>query len=320
MVKAHNPRRASLKFSPRTRSTHSLVRVRSWAEEGKVKPLGFIGYKTGMTHLQVVDNTPKSSTQDQKIALPSTIIECPLMTVCGAAFYQKSLFGLKKSISVMVPKLDKALARKIQLPKKTTKNLEDVKEFDDLRILVHSNPKETLIGTKKPKLLEIALGGSKEDKLNYVKENFGKTISVKDVFENVNLIDIQGVTKGKGFQGTVKRFGVPIRQHKGEKVKRGIGNLGAWTPKRVDFRVPQAGKMGYHQRIEFNKLVLKVGDNGEDVNPKGGINSYGLVKTEYVLVKGSVVGPKKRAVFMSNARRPSKKLAKSSYEVVNIKK
>lgn len=220
----------------------------------------------------------------------------------------------------MVPKLDKALARKIQLPKKTTKNLEDVKEFDDLRILVHSNPKETLIGTKKPKLLEIALGGSKEDKLNYVKENFGKTISVKDVFENVNLIDIQGVTKGKGFQGTVKRFGVPIRQHKGEKVKRGIGNLGAWTPKRVDFRVPQAGKMGYHQRIEFNKLVLKVGDNGEDVNPKGGINSYGLVKTEYVLVKGSVVGPKKRAVFMSNARRPSKKLAKSSYEVVNIKK
>tara|TARA_Y100000310_G_scaffold318329_1_gene372240 strand:+ start:502 stop:1464 length:963 start_codon:yes stop_codon:yes gene_type:complete len=320
MGKAHNPRRGSMQFWPRKRTNHSLVRIRSWAEEGKVKPLGFIGYKAGMTHLQVVDNTPKSLTKDQKIVLPSTIIECPPMTLCGVSFYQKSLFGLKKSVSILATKLDKALARRIQLPKKTVKSIDEIKEFDDLRILVHSNPKETLIGTKKPKLLEIALGGSKEEKLNYVKEMLGKKISVKDVFETVNLIDIQGVTKGKGFQGTVKRFGVPIRQHKGEKVKRGIGNLGAWTPKRVDFRVPQAGKMGYHQRMEYNKQILKIGDNGKDVNPSGGINSYGLIKTEYVLIKGSVIGPKKRAVVLSKARRPTKKLAKGSYQIVNIKK
>ena len=320
MPKAHKPRLGSMQFWPRKRSRHSLVRVRSWAKENKTKPLGFIGYKAGMTHLSVVDNRPKSLSKGEKIFMPVTIIECPTMTVCGVSFYKKSLLGMKKLTSIFAEKLNKDIAKNFQLPKKATKKMDDVGEYDDLRLLVASNPKQTNIGTKKPKILELALGGSKEDKLNYAKENLGKDLKINDVFENGNLLDVHGTTKGKGFQGTVKRFGVPIKQHKGEKVKRGIGNLGAWTPKRVDFRVPQPGKMGYHLRTEYNKHLVAIGNDGKDVTPNGGLQKYGVVKNDYLLLKGSVAGPNKRAVVLTAAIRADPKVPKEAPEVAHIHK
>ena len=309
-----------MQFWPRKRSKHSLVRVRSWANEGKTKPLGFICYKAGMTHLMVADNRPKSLTKGEKIVMPTTIIDCPPMLIIGATFYKNSPSGLRKSTSVLSKKLPKEVSKKVQLPKKTTSDLDKVSEFEDLRLLVISQPKLASIGTKKPKMLEVALGGKNEDKLNYVKENLGKEIKIADVFGSGSLVDVHGTTKGKGFQGTVKRYGVPVRQHKSEKTKRGIGNLGAWTPKRVDYRVPQPGKMGYHLRTEYNKQVIKLGEDGSEVVPKSGLTGYGIVKNSYLLLKGSIVGPRKRAVLLTQSIRPSKKLQKEEFEVASISK
>jgi len=226
--------------------------------------------------------------------------------------------GLNKSISILAEKLPKEMAKKVQLPKKTIKKIEEVKEFDDLRLLVASNPKSTGVGTKKPKLLEIALGGSNEDKLTYAKENLGKEVKISDVFESGKQVDVHAKTKGKGFQGTVKRYGVPIKQHKGEKTKRGIGNLGAWTPKRVDFRVPQPGKMGYHLRTEYNKHIIKIGNDGKEVTPKSGIQKYGVVTNDYLLLKGSVAGARKMPVLLTEAIRANKKFTKEAPEVASI--
>ena len=318
MPKARHPHRGSMQFWPRKRAKASLARVRSWAAEKQAKPLGFICYKAGMTHLQVVDNHPKSLTKGENIALASTILDCPPMIVVGVSFYKNSDSGLKKSNSILSEKLSKELGRKVQLPKKTVKKLADVKEFDDLRLLVHTQPSLVSIGTKKPKLLEIALGGEKEEKLNYVKEVLGKEIKVSDVFDSGNSVDVHGITKGKGFQGTVKRYGVPIRQKKSEKTKRGIGNLGAWTPKRVDYRVPQTGKMGFHLRTEYNKQILKVGEDGKDVTREGGLTKYGLVKNNYILLKGSVSGPRRKAVLLAASIRPNKKIMKEAPEVKHI--
>jgi len=319
MPKAHKPRLGSMQFWPRKRTKHSLVRVRSWAKQNQVKLLGFIGYKAGMTHLMVVDNRSKSLTKDKEIFLPTTIIECPPMYVAGVSFYKKTLLGLNKSTSILAEKLPKEMARKVQLPKKTIKKIDEVKEFDDLRLLVASNPKLTGVGTKKPKLLEIALGGSKEDKLTYAKEHLGKEIKVSDVFDSGKQVDIHATTKGKGFQGTVKRFGAPIRQHKSEKTKRGIGNLGAWTPKRVDFRVPQSGKMGYHLRTEYNKHIIKVGNDGKEVTPKSGIQKYGVVSNDYLLLKGSVAGARKMPILLTEAIRANSKITKEAPEVAFIR-
>jgi len=315
MPKAHNPRRGSMQFWPRKRAKHSLARVCSWAKGSKPLPLGFIGYKAGMTYLLATDNRSKSLTKGEKISIPATIIDCPPMFAVGVSFYKNSISGLKKLTSFFSQKLPKELGKKVQLPKKTVKKFDDVKDFDDLRLLILPQPHLASIGTKKPKIIEIALGGSKEDKLVYIKEILGKEISVKDIFEDHVFVDIHGITKGKGFQGTVKRYGVPIKQHKGEKVKRGIGNLGAWTPKRVDFRVPQPGKMGYHLRTEYNKQILKISEDGKEVTPKGGFNNYGIVKNHYLLIKGSVVGARKRAVVLTQAMRSNPKRNKDTYEI-----
>lgn len=319
-----------MQFWPRKRAKKSAIRIRSWAKESKAKLLGFIGYKAGMTQLLVDDSRSKSMTKGQTIALPSTIIECPPMTVFGVAFYKNS----KNSVSILNQKLAKELSRKIQLPKdKKESSIKDSKnkmsepdsaqkfpaEFDDLRLLVHSNPKRTGIGTKRPKVMEMALGGSKEDKLVFAQENLGKEIKIEDVFEKGILIDVHGITKGKGFQGTVKRYGVPIRQHKAEKTKRGIGNLGSWTPKRVEFTVAQSGKMGYHLRTEYNMQIVKIGREPNEVVPKSGLTKYGNVKNPYVLIKGSVAGPRKRALIMTQAIRPNKQ-PKEGLDVVGIRK
>ncbi len=315
MGNIRRPRRGSLQFWPRVRAKHSVARVRTWAQENKAKPLGFLGFKAGMTHLLVADNRPKSMTKGEKIALPSTIIECPPLNVVGICFYKKDMYGLHKIATIMAEKLSKELGRVIQLPKKAASKIEEAKEFDDLRLLVHTSPNLASTEAKKPKMMEIALGGNKNEKYAYAKEMLGREIKVEDVFENGVSVDVHGISKGKGFQGTVKRYGVAIRQHKAEKTKRGIGNLGSWTPKRVQFQVALPGKMGYHLRTEYNKQILKVSPNSNDINPTGGIKNYGVVKNSYLLVKGSVIGPKKRTVLLTKSIRPDAKMVKDGFQV-----
>ena len=111
-----------------------------------------------------------------------------------------------------------------------------------------------------------------------------------------------------------------IKSHKAEKTKRGVGNLGSWTPKRVQFTVPQPGKMGYHLRADYNKQILKISDKPEEINPKQGINKYGLVKNTYLLLKGSVPGPKKRALVLVGSIRPDRLMTKDAPEVNYIAK
>ena len=304
-----------MQFWPRKRSRHTLVRVRSWVADTKAKPLGFIGFKAGMTHLQVIDNRPKSPTKGEKVFVPSTIIECPPMTVAGIAFYQQTSVGMRKIASVMAEKLVKELARRVQVPKKPALKTSEISLYDDLRLLVHTNPKETSTGGKRPKLLEIAIGGSQEEKMAYAQSVLGKEITINEVFTSGASVDVRGVSKGKGFQGTVKRFGVPVRQHKAEKTKRGIGNLGSWTPKHVQFSVPQSGKMGFHSRTEYNKQIMKIGTQGSEINPAGGIVRYGLVHSNYVLLRGSVVGTKKREVVLTHSMRPNPKMTKEAPEI-----
>ena len=310
MAKAHNPRRGSMQFWPRKRSKHNFVRVRSWATETKPKPLGFIGFKAGMTHVMVVDNRAKSSTKGEKIALPVTIFDCPPMFVLGASFYKNHETGVRKMASVMHTEISKdmkkVLSRSITVPKKQQNTLESVQDFEFLRLIVASNPSKTTTGAKKPQISEIALGGSKDDQIAFAKEHIGKDLVLDSVFENGSMVDAHAVTKGKGFQGVIKRYGVSMVSHKAEKGQRKVANMGAWTPKRVDYRVAQPGKMGYHQRTEYNKQIILQGNEVDKVNKIGGIPNYGLIKNHFVLLKGTVGGPAKAPVLFTKAIRRTK--------------
>jgi len=70
------------------------------------------------------------------------------------------------------------------------------------------------------------------------------------------LVDIRGLTIGKGLQGPVKRFGITLKAHKSEKGQRSVGAIGSFHPTRVTFRVPRAGQLGMFTRVTYNNKLL----------------------------------------------------------------
>ena len=320
MPKAHNPRHGSMQFWPRKRAKKETPRVRSWVKSKEALPLGFSGYKAGMTHIIAIDNRAKSPSKGQEIALPVTVIECPPIKIAEVHLYKQTQYGKKLSKIIHI-KSDKELKRRKTVAKKTDEaELDKIspEEYNDIRIAVYTQPKQTGIGKKKPEIYELSLGGSNSEKLNYIKEHLNKEIRVSEIFKPGQLVDTLAVTKGKGFQGPVKRFGVSIRSHKSEKTIRGPGSLGGWKGHaHFMYRNAQAGQTGYHQRIEFNKWILKISDKPEEINPKGGFLRYGNVKSEYMIVKGSVQGPKKRLIRFNVPKRPDKNVPKEAPSIVH---
>jgi large subunit ribosomal protein L3 len=310
------PRHGSLQFYPRSRSTRMLPRV-SWdAISKKDGILGFIGYKVGMKSAYVKDNTPHSLTKGKRITMPVTIIECPTMKILSVRFYKnKKIIG-----EVLNYNLDKELIRKIKLPKKINKKMDEMekKDFDDVTIVVYSQVKKTGI-KKTPDIKEIGLGGTKESKLALIKSYLPKEISIKDVLKE-GIIDIRGVTKGKGFQGTIKRFGISLKSHKSEKGQRTLGSGGPWHPSRVDFHQPRAGQMGFFTRVVYNTKIVFVGDIKEkNINPGEGFKNFGKIKTDYLIVRGSVQGPEKRKLLITAPLRPTMVHTKKNYEFIELR-
>src|SRR3989338_718360 len=278
MPNKRSPRAGSMQFYPRVRARNETARVRSWTSAKDTKLLGFAGYKVGMTHIIVTDNLPNSLTKGQDLFMPVTVVECPPLKAVSLKFY-KNFPGERKVVGeVYADNLDKEFSKAAFKPSKT-KKAEDITNFDDVAIMVQTQPKLTGIGKKSPELFEIALGGAKDDKLKYAVEKLGKDITVKDVFREGQQIDVHAVTKGKGTQGPMKRFGISRRRHKSEKSIRNPGSLGSWKAQgKTMWRVAHAGKMGFHNRTEYNKWLMKIGEKGEDLSQDGGIIHYGNVK------------------------------------------
>jgi large subunit ribosomal protein L3 len=311
-MKKTNPRHGSMQFWPRVKAKRPQARIKSWNDSFQ-GVLGFAGYKVGMTHLMITDNKATSKTKGTDIACPATIIECPPLKVASVRFYKNNIYGTQPLSQINAEKLDKELAKRISLPKKPAKKFEDIKEYDDITIVVYTQPKLTIIGKKKPELFEMGLGGKLEDKVKLAKELLGKEISIDEVFKGGEQVDIHAITKGKGFQGPVKRFGITLRSHKSEKSVRNPGSLGGWKAQgHVMYRIAHAGQMGYHQRTEYNKHLLKIGTDAKEVQEKGGFLRYGIIKNKYVLVKGSLPGSKKRLIKFSHSIRPNKLIPKEA--------
>ena len=218
MPSKKSPRKGSLQFWPRKRASKFLPRVNWDAINAHTSRglKGFIGYKAGMTSLTVLDNTANSMTKGKKIVIPATILECPPMRILSLRLYKNGIVAKE----ILNEHLEKELKRKITLPKKKH-NLNDVKieDYDDVHVVVYSEVKKTNI-KKTPDIIELGLSGSKEDKFNFVKENWNKEIGIQNIFSNGELVDLRGLTKGKGLVGPVKRFGITLKQHKSEKGQR----------------------------------------------------------------------------------------------------
>ncbi len=304
------PRRGSLQYWPRKRARKILPSVNWNAIKDSDRFKGFICYKAGMASAYVKDNTQDSKTKGKKIIVPITLIECPPLKIFSVRFYKNG----KVAKEILAENLDKELKRKVKLPK-NFKKTEFEGDYDDVRVLCYSIVKKTGI-KKTPDLSEIAIGGNYEEKINFIKENLKKEIPVSSIFEKGSLVDFRGLTKGKGLQGPVRRFGITLKSHKAEKGRRRPGNLGPWKPARVTRRAPQAGQLGMFTRVSYNNKII---DIGKAENKFKGIKNFGDIKADYIIVSGSVQGTPKRQLLVTKPLRATKNQLKKNYELIELR-
>jgi large subunit ribosomal protein L3 len=300
-----SPRHGSLQFWHRVRASRPYPRIRTHKIPDETKLSGFAGYKAGMTHVIIADSRPNSMTKGQSIAFPVTVVECPPIKIASIRLYKRSHDGFRVSAEYIAP-ADKNLARRLSLPKKASSMAApELNGVADVRVLVYTQPQLAGVGKKRPEVFELAVGGkTPQEKFDYAKSLVGKDIAIADVFKEGQQVDVFAVTKGKGFQGPVKRFGVTLRQHKAQKTKRGPANVGPWTGNR-SWTVSHAGQMGYHNRQDKNKWLLKIGSNPSEANVAGGFLNYGILKSSFILLKGSIPGPAKRIVRLAVTNTPN---------------
>lgn len=321
MSKRNHPRRGSMAFSPRKRASRHFGRVKAWPEgsSSEVRAQGFAGWKAGMTHILIRDSNPNSPSAGQELRVPVTVVEVPKMFVLGVRGYRMTHYGMQTAGEAWVDSGTLAdtfpdLVRR--MPER--KNHDGDAHFETLtnsdlsevRLIVATQPSKVgATSSKTPEVMEISLdGGTTGEKLDWAKEQFGSEMSFSDSYEEGQLIDVVAVTKGYGWQGVIRRFGGKLLSHKNSKKRRQHGNMGDFGTGYVRKTIRQGGQTGYHQRTEYNKRVLRIGNpENHEITPDGGFLHYGEISNDYILVKGSIPGPAKRLIRFRDAARDNGK-------------
>ncbi len=327
--KRHAPRRGSLAFLPRKRAASIQGRIRHWIDaEEEINFLGFAGFKAGMTHITYIEDQKNSPYYGKELMKPATIIETPPLLLIGIRIYSEDEYGKYIQGEIYSTDLNDYLRKKMIFPNFENYNFNDQKneilkkinDKSEIRAILQTQPYLTSLPRKKPDIFEIKINSLNDplNEFNFALQYLGKELKARDVLRVGELIDTIAVTKGKGFQGPVKRSGVRLLTRKNSKIQRAVSCIGPWHPARVSYTVPRPGQLGYHQRTEYHKRIMLIGENEEEINPKGGFIRYGKIKGDYVIVLGSVPGPKKRLIKIRKTIRPLKSFSIAVPEITFI--
>ncbi|NVM53910.1 MAG: 50S ribosomal protein L3, partial [Candidatus Helarchaeota archaeon] len=321
------PRHGSLAYHPRKRASNFTGRWRSWGNISYAEPtiLGFAAYKAGMTHVILVEDKKTSPYYGHEVSRAATVLDTPPTIVCAIRAYRFTNSALKVLGEVWAGELSEDLRRKFPTPKeysmdKALLELEkQIKNATELRLILHTQPRLTSLSKKKPDIFESKIeGGSITDQWKFAKELLGNELKVSSTLKEGDFIDVSAVTKGKGFQGPMKKFGIKKLPRKSRKTVRGVGSIGPWTPGRTMWTIARSGQMGFHQRVEYNKRILKIGIDPKEIIPAGGFLNYGLIRGDYLLVLGSIPGTRKRMIRLRKAIRPPKNVPDTPPDLVYI--
>jgi large subunit ribosomal protein L3e len=356
------PRHGSLGFLPRKRCSHIKGRVKAFPKDDSAKPphlTAFMGYKAGMTHIMRESNKPGAKIHKKEVVEAVTIIETPPMYAVGLVGYVETPRGLRTLNTVWASHLQDSVKRVFyknwyRSKKKAftryaarvsdesntdiARELQRMKKFCTvIRLLCHTDINKVELRQKKAHMLEIQInGGSVAAKVDWGYELFEKEIPVDTIFKKDEMIDIIGVSKGKGYEGVTTRWGVTRLARKTHRGLRKVGCIGAWHPSRVKFQVPRAGQNGYHHRTELNKKIYRIGSKvqkedgstnfnasteadltDKTITPMGGFPHYGVVKQDFIMVKGCCVGPKKRVLTLRQTLLPQ--TSRNALEDIQLK-
>jgi len=301
------PRRGSLAYLPRARAKSLESRIRTWPSVNGEKPvlLGFAGFKAANIHVITIDDREKTPNFGKPLLNSATVVSTPPIKIIGFRGYAKTPHGLRSVFDVFAPELPKEMARKariksVPLESAISKVQDKLTEVSVLMAITAVIPRDAGLSQKKPFVFEVGVGGGDiKTQFEYLKNLLGKEVKVKDVFQVGSYIDVSAITKGKGVEGPVTRWGIKRKQHKSRKSVRAVGTLGPISPAVVMYTVPRAGQRGLHQRLEYNKRILMIGNTTEkehNITPPGGFLHYGIVNGDYIVVRGSVPGTAKRLI------------------------
>jgi len=356
--KFERPRHGSLGFLPRKRTKHHRGRVRSFPRDDKTKPVhltAFPVFKAGMTHILREVEKVGSKLHKKEVIEPVTILEAPPIVVVGLVGYIETPRGLRALTTVWAQKLSIDFKRRLyknwmnskkKAFSKYAKKWDDKKIIDAqlnrmkkycqvIRVIVHTQLNQLNLRQKRAHVLEIQVnGGSIAQKVDFGKGKLEQEIKVAEIFNQNENIDVIGVTKGKGFEGTTTRWGTKRLPRKTHRGLRRVGCIGGWHPARVRYSVARAGQNGYHHRTEINKKIYRIGvgvkyEGGKNnastandlteksITPLGGFPHYGVVQNDYVMIKGTCVGIKKRTLILRKTLIPQYK--RTALEQINLK-
>jgi large subunit ribosomal protein L3e len=235
-------------------------------------------------------------------------------------FYKNWYRGKKKAYSKYADEMkkggnDQALNEKTDRIKK---------HCQVIRVLAHTQIDKVPLKQKKAHLMEVQVnGGTVEKKVEFAQQLLEQSVDVSAVFTKNDMIDTIGVTKGHGYEGVTTRWGVTRLPRKTHRGLRKVACIGSWHPARVSFQVARAGQRGYHHRTEINKKIYMIGKackteskephynatteidlTEKTINPLGGFVHYGMVNNDFVMIKGGVVGTKKRVITLRKSLIP----------------
>lgn len=327
--KIHAPRRGSLAFLPKKRSKYSKGRVRHWLNNSEdINFLGCAGFKAGMTHIIYVEDQKNSPYFGKELMKPVTIIEMPPLILIGIRVYNEDEYGKYVVGDLFNKELNKYLSRKINILKTDNYNFEEIKanlmkklnETSEIRGIFQTQPHKTSLPRKKPDIIEVKINsiGNPIEEFSFCLKHLNKELRARDILKVGEFIDAIAVTKGKGFQGPVKRNGVRILTRKNSKISRAVSCIGPRHPARVHYTTARPGQLGFYQRTEYHKRIMLIGENEEEINPKGGFIRYGKIRGDYLLVLGSIPGPKKRLIRIRKTMRPLKTYIEKAPEITFI--
>jgi len=346
------PRSGSLAFLPRRRTRHHRGRVRSFPKDDKSKPIhltAFMGYKAGMTHVARHHERREGKKVFKKdIVEAVSIIECPPMKIVGLVGYVETPRGLRALSTVYAQHLPDELKRRFyknwqnakkkaftkyakryeeddKSKKSIKRDLERIKKYCHVvRVLTSTQLSKLNFRQRKAHLFEVQVnGGTVAQKVDWAFKKFEGEVTVGEVFNEYEMIDTIGVTRGKGTAGVVKRFGVTRLPRKTHRGLRKVGCIGAWHPAAVKWTVARTGQLGYHHRTELNKKIYRIGAGAvrgtknnatteadaieKNITPLGGFPHYGEVNEDFVMVKGGIVGTRKRPIILRKSNFPQTK-------------
>jgi len=300
---------------------------------------------------------PGSKMNKKEIVEGVTVLEAPPMVVAGFVGYVETPRGLRALTSVWAGHLSEEVKRRFyktyhkskkkaftKYQKRWTEaskdgspmaaEVERAKKYCQvIRAICHTQVGKCKIGQKKANIKEIQInGGTTEQKVDFAMGLFEQEVKVADVFNQDEMCDIIGSSRGRGYDGVITRWGcsrLPRKTHRG---LRKVACIGTWHPMRVQFQVPRAGQNGYHHRTEINKKIYRIGKNlKEDPNsattesdltekaitPMGGFAHYGEVTQDWVMLKGAVMGSKKRSITLRKSLLPQ--VSRKATEKINLK-